>query len=214
MTSASALGSAGAESLDADLPELPHPALLRPLVAEHRAGVVELREGPLRNERVFERGSHDARGSLRSQGEAASRPVVEGVHLLRDDVGRLADASREDVGVLEERRVDGFVPVAREQVLRDPKQVLPRARNVGEHVCRAFGRACVHGAGLPIWGVCEVACKAGVYRERFGGAMSPASMRVRRRETCRVRAGVQTPRASDTPAQPPDQPCGPTTMCD
>ena len=33
----------GAEHLDADLPELPHAALLRALVAEHRTGVVELR---------------------------------------------------------------------------------------------------------------------------------------------------------------------------
>ena len=41
--------------------------------------------------------------------------VVEGVHLLRDDVGRLADAAREQLGRLEDRRADLAVAEAGEE---------------------------------------------------------------------------------------------------
>ena len=52
-----------------------------------------------------------------------------------DDVGGLADAAGEDLGVLEDRRVDRLVAVAPEQLGGDSRQVLPDQRGRRE-ACR------------------------------------------------------------------------------
>ena len=147
MTSASTLGSAHPSASTPICQNCRMPPLLGPLVAEHRPGVVELRAtGPFGTRLC----SSAARTTLavpsgRSVRERRVALVLERVHLLGDDVGRLADAAREDLGVLEERRVDRLVAVAREELLRGARQVLPRARGPGEHVGGAFGGACVQG---------------------------------------------------------------------
>ena len=51
-------------------------------------------------------GAHQPGGELGAQGERAAAAVVEGVHLLRHDVGGLPHPAGEDGGVLEDRRLD------------------------------------------------------------------------------------------------------------
>ena len=122
------------EGLGADLPELPCATLLRSFVAKHRPGVVELGALAVGGQLVLERRANHARGALGPQRDRPAALVLEGVHLLGDDVGRLADTAGEDVSMLEERRVDGLVAVAREQVLRRALEVLPGTRGAGKHV--------------------------------------------------------------------------------
>ena len=86
-----------AERLDVDLVELAIAALLRPLVPEHRARGPQLQPRAAQ-QAVGDRGAHDAGGGLRTQRQAVAAGVGEGVHLLLDDVGELAD------GALEQRR--------------------------------------------------------------------------------------------------------------
>ena len=122
------------ERLGTDLPELARATLLRTLVAKHRTGVVELGALAVRGQVVLERRAHHACGALGTQRDRAAALVLERVHLLRDDVGRLADTASEDVGVLEERRVDGLVAVACEELLGRALKVLPGTRGAGKHV--------------------------------------------------------------------------------
>ena len=90
------LGAGDAEELGADLVELALAALLRPLVAEHRPGVPELDRPALAAEVVLEEGAHDAGRPLRAQRQGVAALVGEGVHLLLDDVARVAEAAREE----------------------------------------------------------------------------------------------------------------------
>jgi hypothetical protein len=96
----------GADRLHADLVELAKAPRLRCLVAEERPPIPEPhRLGKLVHP-VLDVGAADRRRALRTQGDAAPALVLEGEHLLADDVGRLADAAGEQLGVLEDRRVD------------------------------------------------------------------------------------------------------------
>ncbi len=148
-------GLSSAEQFGSDLPELAHAALLRALVAKHRAGVVDLRELPIRGQAVLERRTNHACGGFGTQRDGAAALVLEGVHLLGDDVGGLADSAREDLRMLEEWGVDRLVSVPREEILSDPGQVLPRSPSCGQHVGGTFGCAGVHthGAMQPFEGV-------------------------------------------------------------
>ena len=99
------LGARDAEALDAELVGLAVAPRLRALVAKERPDVVQpLR--PLREQLVLEQRAHDARRQLGPQRHAAVALVDERVHLFFDDVGRLADAAREQLGRLEDRRAD------------------------------------------------------------------------------------------------------------
>ena len=51
----------------------------------------------------------DGRRALGPQRERLSAAVVEDVHLFLDDVRDLADAAREQAGILEHRRLDASV---------------------------------------------------------------------------------------------------------
>ena len=96
----------GADRLGADLVELAVAPRLRALVAEERARVPELHRLRELVHAVLEVGAADRRRPLRAQGEAAPALVLEAEHLLLDDVGGLADAAGEELGVLEGRRLD------------------------------------------------------------------------------------------------------------
>src|SRR3546814_6442595 len=92
-------------SLDADLVKLPHPALLRPLVAKHRALVIELGRQALR-QAAGDQGAADAGGTLGAQRQLFAAAVGEAVHLLGDHVGGLAERPLEHLRELEDRRLD------------------------------------------------------------------------------------------------------------
>jgi hypothetical protein len=67
-------------------------------------------------------------GQLRAQRQRALRAIGEGVHLLADDVGALADAAHEQLGVLDHRRPGLEVAVAGEQLAAGALEVLPLRR--------------------------------------------------------------------------------------
>ena len=99
------------DQLDADLMELAQAALLRPLVAEHRAVIEELLRQilgqPARDHRA-----HHAGRVLRPQRDPLAAAILERVHLLGDDVGGLAQRALEHLGELEDRRRDLAIAVA------------------------------------------------------------------------------------------------------
>ena len=127
-------GVVGADRLGADLPELAVAAGLRALVAEERPEVPEL-HGLRRAcaSRARGRRGRPARCPRAQQ----RRTVLEGVHLLLDDVGRLPHAAREQLGVLEHRRLDAAVAGAPRGSARSVLDRLARGRVGGQHVERA-----------------------------------------------------------------------------
>ena len=117
-----------ADRLDADLLQLAEAAGLRALVAEERPGVAQLDRQPAPVEAVLDDRTHDARRALGAQGDRAPAAVVERVHLLGDDVGRLAHATGVERGVLEDRQLDvrvaGAVGLA-DQRVADRRELRP-----------------------------------------------------------------------------------------
>ncbi len=93
----------GADQLDVDLVELAVAALLRALVAEHRAGAEHLLRQRL-GEAVGHQRAADAGGGLGAQRDGIAAAVLEAVHLLHHHVGGFAERAGEHAGVLEDRR--------------------------------------------------------------------------------------------------------------
>ena len=108
----------GADRLGAELVELAKAARLGPLVPEVGAQVPELHRLRQLLHAVLEIGAGDRGRSLGAQGDAAAAEIVEAEHLLADDVGRLPDPAREQLGVLEDRRLYPCVAGALEQLPR------------------------------------------------------------------------------------------------
>ena len=133
-----------AQHLEVDLVELALAALLRPLVAEHRAGGEELERQLLRQLAVGDEGAADAGGVFRPQRERFAAAIGEGVHLLGDDVGGLADAAREQLGELEDRRRHLAIAVEARHVARRVDDVREAPVLVGQEdrACRARAAAC------------------------------------------------------------------------
>ena len=133
-------GIVGADGLGPDLPELPEAPGLRLLLAVVAAQVPELHRLGQRVHAVLEVGAADGRGALRAQGQRAPAGVLEGVHLLLDDVGGLADPAGEELGGLEGRRLDAPVAGRLEDLARGGLQARPRGGLIGQHVVRAARR--------------------------------------------------------------------------
>jgi hypothetical protein len=85
-------------------------------------------------------GAADRRRPLRAQRHRAAARVLEGEHLLADDVGRLADAAGEEPGVLEGRGLDPPVAGAAEELARVGDHPLASLLLLGEDVEGAAGR--------------------------------------------------------------------------
>ncbi len=126
-----------AHRLDVDLMELPVAPALRPLVAEHGAyGPQPARR--LVGKVVLDDRTHHTGGELGAEREVlAIQAILERVHLLLDDVGDLADALHEELGVLDDRRTDLLVAVAPQPVGHAGFEPLPQRRLAGEHVVHA-----------------------------------------------------------------------------
>ena len=73
-------------------------------------------------------GAADAGGEFGAQGQRIAAAVREGVHLLGDDVGGLADRAGEDLGRLEHRHLDMLEGV-------EPAHAIER----GDHRVEAVG---------------------------------------------------------------------------
>ena len=90
-----------------DLVELAEAALLRAFVTEHRAVRRDL-QGRILLPPLGQIGACDAGGEFRAQRQRIAAAVLEGVHFLRDDIGRLAERAREHRGRLEHGQLDAL----------------------------------------------------------------------------------------------------------
>ncbi len=138
-----------AQHLEVDLMELTLAALLRPLVAKHRAGGEELQRQLLAEFAVGHEGPADARRArrvFRPQGERFTAAILECVHLLGHDVGRLADAARKKLGELEDRRRHLAIAVEARHVARRVDDMGEAPILVGKKIVRAaHGLHFAHG---------------------------------------------------------------------
>jgi hypothetical protein len=126
-----------AQHLEIDLVELALAARLRPLVAEHRARREDLERQMLPEFAVRHEGAADAGGVFRSQGQRFVAAILEGVHLLGDHVGRLADAAREQLGELEDGRGHLAIAVEARHVARRFDDMGEAPVLVGKEIVRA-----------------------------------------------------------------------------
>jgi hypothetical protein len=127
----------GAQDLGADLVELPVAALLRPLVAEHRAGIEHLARQVRLGQPVRDQGAADAGGVLGAQRDRIAAAILEGIHLLRDDVGGVAEAAGEDARVLEDRRRPFLEAIERGDAPRGVGDVVVPAELLADEVAGA-----------------------------------------------------------------------------
>ena len=137
-----------ADGLDAELVVLAQAAGLGALVAEDGAEVVHAHGLRAVVHAVLEIGAADGRGALGPQGDLLAAAIGEGVGLLLDDVGALADAALEEPGVLEDGGVD--LPVAEPAGLLagGGRDVVPVGLVFGKDVLGAPGKAELHGGFL------------------------------------------------------------------
>jgi hypothetical protein len=128
-----------ADRLDVELPELAEPPGLGTVVAEHRPGQGQLHGLWQRLHPVLDVRPDDPGGRLRAErpGLAVLGPRREPEQLLLDDVGDRADAALEDRDLLEHRRLDRPVAVARGQVGPDPLEPDERGSLGRQDVARA-----------------------------------------------------------------------------
>ena len=78
------------EGFDVELVELPVAALLRALVAKHRAHLPNAQRAVVQRVVLVDGAHHAGRGLGTQRQAVAVHAVFEGVHLLLDDVGHLA----------------------------------------------------------------------------------------------------------------------------
>src|SRR5437588_10901461 len=113
--------------------------LMRPLIPEPRPAIEKFERRRLRQP-VRQDRADDPGGVLRPQGDLFAAAVHEGVHLLRDDVGVLADRPREDLGKFENRRRDLGKPVKPRLLARGIADPAMAAHRLGQEILRAARR--------------------------------------------------------------------------
>ena len=97
------------DALDAHLGELMLPTGLRPLRPEERPGIVDADGADLLVEVRAEHRAERAGRPLGPERQRASAAILEGEHLLLDDVGIGADPAAEQLRRLDDRRLDRAV---------------------------------------------------------------------------------------------------------
>ena len=130
----------GAEQLHPQLVEFPHPprlGLFRPEAGD-RVGQLDRQRAV--NQPVFDDRPVDAGGPFRPEGEFPPALVGEGVHLLLDDVGGVADRADEEPLVLESRDADLPEAVLLGGIEELPLDKLPLIAVRREDVGSAFDR--------------------------------------------------------------------------
>src|SRR5207237_2882061 len=142
----------GAQGLGAYLPKVPVAPGLGALVAEEARQIPQLHGLPSLVHAVLDVGPAHGRRSLRTQRERAAGGILKREHLLAHDVRGLAHAAREQLGRLENGRLDPFVTRVLEH--RSGARLKQRARLglLAEHIKGAprgfyLGRAQRRDAG-------------------------------------------------------------------
>ena len=117
--------------------ELQVASLLRPFVTKHRS----CKPDALRTfveEVVLDRSAHDAGGRFGPQRQAfAIQPVLERVHLMLDDVGRIADRAYEKRRRLDDRDAEIAITVTAKHIPGRLFEPLPQRCFVRQHIVHA-----------------------------------------------------------------------------
>ena len=155
-------GVVRADRFDGRLVVLAEAAFLRRRVAVHRRNREQLLRLRLAVEAVLEVGADDRRRCLRAERQRTAPAVLERVHLLLNDIRTRAGRAREELGLLEDRRLDAPVAVERAEALdlvRDPlpeglfgrQDVMrpPRRLELGAHVARSSARNGLAASSAP-----------------------------------------------------------------
>jgi hypothetical protein len=131
------------ERLDVELVKLAISPLLRFLVTEHRPG------GPQFLALIVQQSIRDARphhaGSrLGAQCQAHLVPILEGVHLLLDDVRHFANRAAEQLGMLQDRQSYFPITVGFDDITDNGLQVTPDRHRVRQDVVHSAYRFWFH----------------------------------------------------------------------
>ena len=153
-----------ADRLRADLPELPVAPRLGPLVAEEARQVPELHRLTALVHAMFDVGAADRCGALWPQSQRAPAAVLEGEHLLADDVRGRAHASGEQLRGLERRSLDPLVAGAAEDRAGAGLDCEPRGHLLTEHVEGAPRRFDLGVAQVPAGGAPAACCEGRLRR--------------------------------------------------
>eukprot|EP00611_Tribonema_gayanum_P012703 TRINITY_DN2336_c0_g1_i3.p1 TRINITY_DN2336_c0_g1~~TRINITY_DN2336_c0_g1_i3.p1 ORF type:complete len:704 (-),score=109.00 TRINITY_DN2336_c0_g1_i3:16-2127(-) len=159
------VGRRNAEGFDVELMELPIAAGLRALVAEHRAGAPDALL-LVEQDAVLDAGANHASGQLRAQRQRFAAAILEGIHLLFDDIGHFADRALEQLGALDHRQPQFAVAVSGKHLRGDGMDVLP-GRGIGrQDIVHAANGLDLHEAEL-----CEGRDRRGAGRRGYWGAI-------------------------------------------
>src|SRR3989344_8912037 len=142
-------GVSRAERLDAGLMELALAPRLRPLVAKHRAKIIDLEEIIGGDQIIFQAGPYDRSRRLGAQGQTPPLAVGKCVHLFLDDIGRIADRAGEDIGRFKDRRADLAVVKKSESLAAGIFDKLPERGIVRQNILCPSRHRVFHGLIIP-----------------------------------------------------------------
>src|SRR5688572_12145974 len=143
---------AAPKRLGADLVKLAHPAFLRPFAPKHRPHVVKFPHRLALEHFRFDIRAHHTGGSLRPEGQlgrlcllrAPAVPVIEGVHLLLDDIGSLTDGPAEQLGLLQNRNADLGKRIGAKYLARRSFHGLPKLHFAGQNIRKTLNACNLH----------------------------------------------------------------------
>ena len=92
----------------------------------------------------LDHGARNACGSFGLQGDGAVALVHEGIHFLLNNVGRIAHAPLEKLGVFEDRGADFAVSAQRTHAAHGIFDFMPAMAVLGKHILGALRRLSEH----------------------------------------------------------------------
>ncbi len=136
-------------------------SLLRPLIAEHGAHIVELGYRVLGVQLLLDEGAHHRSRSFRSQSQGIAALVGKSIHLLFDDIGSFADGAAEEFGLFHHRHPNFGKAVDFKDAMGFSLKKLPGGYFTRQYIVHAFDACDVHGTFL-YWFYGPDACRLAV----------------------------------------------------
>lgn len=181
-------GPMEAHGFRTDLMKLPVASALRPLMAEHRAHVIQALAAVVQ-QRMLGRGTNDARRRLGAQRQMLPiQAVFEGIHFLFDNIGDLAQAANEQCCRFYDGRTHIAISVSRHERPHLVFQPLPARRVRGKNVVHAFDGHQFAGFGLRI--ACLVAHGMHQWVKDWRVGIGRRMRRLGRRLSIQIREGL------------------------